>query len=93
MVGMERLRSSALALIATIGRVAFVAMCLGDSGLLVARQPERISLNAVLLGVMMRFPHPQPAVMEPLGTKRIVIAILTLIVFALCFWPFPITIT
>jgi len=30
--------------------------------------------------------------MEPLGTKRLVIGILTLIVFALCFWPFPITI-
>jgi hypothetical protein len=42
---------------------------------------------------MMKVPHPQPAVIEPLGTKRIVIAIITLIVFALCFWPFPITIT
>jgi len=30
--------------------------------------------------------------MEPLGTKRTVIAIITLIVFALCFWPFPISI-
>ena len=50
-------------------------------------------LYAVLLGVVMRLPHPQPAVMEPLGLKRILIAILTLIVFALCFWPFPITIT
>ena len=50
-------------------------------------------LYTVLLGIMMRVPHPRPAVMEPLGTKRIVIAILTLLVFALCFWPFPITIT
>src|ERR1044072_1798888 len=50
-------------------------------------------LYTVLLGVMMKIPHPQPAVMEPLGTKRIVIGIVTLIVFALCFLPFPITIS
>jgi len=50
-------------------------------------------LYAVLLGIMMQVRHPQPAVMEPLGTKRVVIAIVTLIVFVLCFWPFPITIT
>jgi hypothetical protein len=31
--------------------------------------------------------------MEPLGAKRIVIALLTLLVFILCFWPFPISIT
>jgi hypothetical protein len=30
--------------------------------------------------------------MEPLGSKRLVIAIITLLVYALCFWPFPITI-
>ena len=50
-------------------------------------------LYAVLLGIMMQVPHPRPAVMEPLGTKRVVIAIVTLIVFVLCFWPFPITIS
>jgi hypothetical protein len=31
--------------------------------------------------------------MEPLGTGRIVIAIVTLLVYALSFWPFPISIT
>ena len=50
-------------------------------------------LYVLLLAIMMRVPHPPPAVMEPLGAKRIAIAIVTLIVFALCFWPFPITIT
>jgi membrane-associated protease RseP (regulator of RpoE activity) len=50
-------------------------------------------LYTVLLAIMMRVPHPAPAVMEPLGAKRIAIAILTLVVFILCFWPFPITIT
>lgn len=50
-------------------------------------------LFAVLLAIMMKIPHPAPALMEPLGMARILIAILTLVVFALCFWPFPITIT
>jgi hypothetical protein len=49
-------------------------------------------LYTVLLGIMLKVKHPQPPVMEPLGTKRVVIGILTLVVFALCFWPFPITI-
>jgi hypothetical protein len=50
-------------------------------------------LYTVLLAVMLWVRHPQPQVMEPLGAGRTWIAILTLIVFALCFWPFPITIT
>jgi membrane-associated protease RseP (regulator of RpoE activity) len=50
-------------------------------------------LYTVLLAVMLRVPHPAPAVMEPLGTKRTLIAIVTLLVFILSFWPFPITIT
>jgi membrane-associated protease RseP (regulator of RpoE activity) len=49
-------------------------------------------LYTVLLAVMLRVPHPAPAVTEPLGTKRMLIGILTLVVFILCFWPFPITI-
>lgn len=76
-----------------IGRVAFVAMSvLAGLGFWWHGSPSGF-LYAVLLGVVMRIPHPAPAVMEPLGTKRIVIAIVTLIVFVLCFWPFPITIT
>jgi hypothetical protein len=46
----------------------------------------------VLLGIILRFPHPQPARMDPLGTPRLWIAVATLVVYALCFWPFPITI-
>jgi membrane-associated protease RseP (regulator of RpoE activity) len=76
-----------------IGRVAFVTVVvLALLGFWWHGSPSGF-LYAVLLAVMMRIPHPQPAVMEPLGTKRILIAIITLIVFALCFWPFPITIT
>lgn len=50
-------------------------------------------LFIVLLLVMLRVGHPQPQQMEPLGTVRFVVAIITAIVFALCFLPFPITIT
>jgi membrane-associated protease RseP (regulator of RpoE activity) len=50
-------------------------------------------LYTVLLGIMLRVRHPPPAVMEPLGTTRVVIGILTLIVFVLCFCPFPISIS
>ena len=75
-----------------IGRVAFVSMAaLAFLGFWWHGSPSGF-LYAVLLAIMMKVPHPQPAVMEPLGTKRIVIAIVTLIVFILCFLPFPITI-
>jgi membrane-associated protease RseP (regulator of RpoE activity) len=76
-----------------IARVAFIATAtLAILGFVLHNSPSGF-LYTILLGVMMRVPHPAPAVMEPLGTKRIVIAILTLLVFILCFWPFPITIT
>ena len=76
-----------------IARVAFVTVVtLALLGFWWHNSPSGF-LYAILLGIMMRVPHPPPAVMEPLGTKRVLIAILTLIVFALCFWPFPITLT
>ncbi len=76
-----------------IGRLAFITVAvLAVLGFWWHGSPSGF-LYAALLGIMMKVPHPQPGVMEPLGTKRIVIAMLTLIVFVLCFWPFPITIT
>lgn len=76
-----------------IARFAFVmAAMLAVLGYLWHGSPSGF-LYTVLLAIMMRVPHPAPAVMEPLGPKRIVIAILTLVVFILCFWPFPFTIT
>jgi membrane-associated protease RseP (regulator of RpoE activity) len=75
-----------------IGRVAFVTVVvLALLGFWWHHSPSGF-LFAVLLGVMLRIRHPQPAVMEPLGKARVLIGILTLIVFALCFWPFPISI-
>jgi membrane-associated protease RseP (regulator of RpoE activity) len=77
----------------SIARVAFVATAvLALSGFWWHNSPSGF-LYTVLLAIMLRVPHPAPAVMEPLGAKRILIAILTLVVFILCFWPFPITIT
>jgi membrane-associated protease RseP (regulator of RpoE activity) len=77
---------------ALIGRLAFVTtVVLAILGFWLHRSPSGF-LFAVLLGVILRFPHPQPARMEPLGTRRVLIAIVTLLVYALCFWPFPISI-
>jgi len=45
----------------------------------------------VLLAVMLRVRHPPPEHNEPLGAKRLAIGVVTLIVFVLCFLPFPIT--
>jgi membrane-associated protease RseP (regulator of RpoE activity) len=76
-----------------IGRIAFVTVAaLAFLGFWWHGSPSGF-LYAVLVGIMMKIPHPQPGTMEPLGTKRIVIAIVTLIVFVLCFLPFPITIS
>jgi len=75
-----------------IGRVAFVSMAL--ISLLGWRWHGSPSgfVYVALLAVMLRVRHPPPENMEPLGTARTVIGIITLIVFVLCFLPFPITI-
>jgi len=75
-----------------IGRIAFALMAvLAVLGFIWHGSPSGF-LYTVLLGVMLRVRHPQPGTMEPLGKARLIVAVITLIVFALCFWPFPITI-
>jgi len=75
-----------------IGRVAFGTMALiSILGWWWHRSPSGF-LYVVLLAVMLRVRHPAPEIMEPLGRARVVIGIITLIVFVLCFLPFPITI-
>ena len=76
-----------------IGRVAFVTMAvISVLGWFWHGSPSGF-VYVVLLAVMLNVRHPQPEQMEPLGAMRIAIGIITLIVFALCFLPFPITIT
>src|ERR1044072_2381110 len=76
-----------------IGRITFVAVVIMSVlGFMWHGSPSGF-LYSVLLGVMLRVRHPAPEQMEPLGTVRMVVGILTLIVFALSFVPFPITIT
>ncbi len=76
---------------ALIGKIAFIGMAgLAVLGFLWHGSPSGF-LYAVLLGIMLRVHHPPPAVMASLGPKRTAIALLTLVVFILCFWPFPIT--
>ncbi|MEO8573031.1 MAG: site-2 protease family protein [Pyrinomonadaceae bacterium] len=74
------------------GRIAFVIMAaLAIIGFVFYSSPSGF-LVAVLLGIMMRVRHPQPYDETPLDMKRKVIAFATLIIFVLCFVPFPIRI-
>ena len=76
-----------------IGRVASVLILMSTIiGWFWFGSPTML-LYVVLLAVMLNVRHPQPEQMEPLGTMRVVIGVITLIVFALCFLPFPITIS
>ncbi len=75
------------------GRIAFAAMTLFSIiGFAVFNSPSGF-LIAVLLGVMMWVRHPEPWDNAPLDAKRKGIAFLTLVIFVLCFMPFPIKIT
>lgn len=72
-----------------IGRAAFALMVVFSVlGLYYFNSPSGI-LFVVLLGVMLRFPHPQPIDDRPLDGRRRFVALLTLLIFILCFTPFP----
>jgi len=74
------------------GRIAFVVMAvLSVVGFLYFNSPSGF-LITIILGVMLRVPHPRPWDQTPLDTKRRAIALATLVIFALCFVPFPIRI-
>jgi membrane-associated protease RseP (regulator of RpoE activity) len=76
-----------------IGIIAFGTMAvMAALGFIWYASPSGF-LYTVLLAVMFKVKHPAPQIHEPLGTKRVVVAVITLIVFALSFWPFPIAIT
>ena len=65
---------------------------LAVAGMVLYSSPAGV-LFAVVLGVMMRIPHPEPWDHTPLDKKRNVIALLTLLIFILCFLPIPIYVT
>jgi membrane-associated protease RseP (regulator of RpoE activity) len=75
------------------GRLAFLSMlALAPLGWLWHGVPSGF-LYVVLLFVILRLPHPQPLdEREALGTPRLCVALLTLLVFVLSFVPFPLTI-
>jgi membrane-associated protease RseP (regulator of RpoE activity) len=74
------------------GRIAFVVMAtLSVAGFYFFNSPSGF-LIALILAVMMRIRHPQPWDMTPLDAKRKAVAFLTLVIFILCFVPFPIQI-
>ncbi len=75
------------------GLSAFIVMAsLSILGLYFFNSPSGF-LIAVILGVMMRVGHPEPHDQSALGTTRTLIAVMTLIIFVLCFVPFPIKIS
>ncbi|CAN5230458.1 site-2 protease family protein [soil metagenome] len=74
------------------GRIAFVVMALISlAGWFIYSSPSGF-LFVILLGVMMRVGHPEPFDDAPLNFTRKLVAVLTLIIFILCFVPFPIQI-
>ncbi len=73
-----------------MGRIAFLVMALFSVlGWLFYSSPSGL-LFVVLLAVMMRVRHPEPLIDAPLDRKRKIIAALTLLIFILCFVPFPV---
>jgi membrane-associated protease RseP (regulator of RpoE activity) len=77
-----------------VGRLAFLSMLvLAPLGWYWHGAPTSV-LYVVLLFVMLRVPHPAPLDdHDPLGRARALVGLLTLIVFALSFLAFPLTIT
>ncbi len=72
------------------GRIAFVVMAmLTVAGWFLYNSPSGL-LFAILLAVMMRVRHPEPLINTPLGSPRRIVAFITLLIFILCFVPFPI---
>jgi membrane-associated protease RseP (regulator of RpoE activity) len=72
------------------GRIAFVVMItMTILGWFLYNSPGGL-LFVILLAVMMRIRHPAPLDTTPLDFNRKIVAVLTLLIFILCFVPFPI---
>lgn len=74
------------------GRIAFVIMAIiSFLGWYFYTSPSGL-LFTILLAVMMRIKHPEPYDLSPINFPRKLVAVLTLIIFILCFVPFPVQI-
>ncbi len=72
------------------GRITFVVMAtISILGGILYSSPSGL-LFAVLLAVMMQIKHPEPLDCAPLNLPRKIVAVLTLLIFILCFVPFPV---
>lgn len=72
------------------GRIAFVAMLsISVSGWIFYSSPSGV-LFTIFLAVMLKVRHPEPLDDTPLDRPRIFVAVLTLLIFILCFVPFPV---
>lgn len=73
------------------GKIVFVVMLLFSIlGMYFYSSPSGF-LFVVILAVMLRVRHPEPLdAVTPLDFKRKILALLTLVIFILCFVPFPI---
>jgi membrane-associated protease RseP (regulator of RpoE activity) len=58
---------------------------------IVSHQPPVYLLWTFVLLFLMKVGHPPVIEEEPLGTPRIILAVIAVLVFLLCFMPFPIT--
>ena len=72
-------------------------MAVGCAGLavlsIVLNQPPVYLLWTFVLLFLMKAGHPPVIEEEPLGRARVALAIVALLVFLLCFMPFPISTT
>ena len=77
-----------------VGRAAFLTMLvLAPLGWFWHGAPTSV-LYVALLFLMLRVPHPAPLDdQDPLGRARTLVGLITLLVFALSFLPFPLTVT
>jgi membrane-associated protease RseP (regulator of RpoE activity) len=75
------------------GRIVFVIMLgLAFAGWFWHGSPSGF-VYSLLLAIVLRMPHPEPENdFSPLDRNRRVVALVTLLIFVLCFLPFPITI-
>jgi membrane-associated protease RseP (regulator of RpoE activity) len=74
-----------------VSRVVVVATATLSVLALIQHQPPVYGFWTLVLLFLLRVGHPPVAEDEPLGRARMILAIVALLVFILCFMPFPVT--